>query len=343
MPITDPKFQHSDEDWTQITQPRLRKRVQNRVSQRKHRSKIRQQRANSVEAERAVSVSKGTREHSLHHGSISSNSSSNPGGQQHGQQDYDISKQVFAEPDHLQPWTATEGLAYSAFEDPPYAETHKPWLEYPSSSYPVSSAYPVGSPSFGIPHAQVSNSYDLAQTTRSIARPFSSSASPAPPMNSTMIAQHEPQQHSYYTTPTSVSHGQYLTTAESTGFPLQERMYERSPNTWNPSTAHYSGPKFDSGSMDSGHTRESSFGPGYYDSLSMSRANNVSSTATSPAPVPGSRSYSSYDRDLLSPPASISTRSRGSGIDSHRYKSSNTTHLSYSVPKEKNRSRYPSH
>lgn len=37
MPITDPTFQHSDEDWTQITQPRLRKRVQNRVSQRKHR------------------------------------------------------------------------------------------------------------------------------------------------------------------------------------------------------------------------------------------------------------------------------------------------------------------
>lgn len=40
MPITDPKFQHSDEDWTQITQPRLRKRVQNRVSQRKHRKGI---------------------------------------------------------------------------------------------------------------------------------------------------------------------------------------------------------------------------------------------------------------------------------------------------------------
>lgn len=311
-------------------------------------SKIRQQRANSVEAERAVSVSKGTREHSLHHGSFSSNSSSNPGGQQHGQQDYDTSKQVFAEPDHLHPWTATEGIAYSAFENPPYAETHQPWLEYPSSSYPVSSAYPVGSPSFGIPHAQVSNSYDLVQTAGPIARPFSSSASPAPPitntgMNSTMIAQHEPQQHPYYTTPTSVSHGQYLTTAEPTGFPLQERMYERSPNTWNPSTAHYSGPKFNSGSMDSGRNRESSLGTGYYDSLSMSRANNVSSTVTSPAPVPGSKSYSSYDRDLLSPPASIGTRSRGSGIDSHRYKSSNTTHLSPSVPKEKNRSRYPSH
>ncbi|KAL8639214.1 MAG: hypothetical protein Q9228_003728 [Teloschistes exilis] len=43
-PPTDPTFQHSDEDWTQITQPRLRKRVQNRVSQRKHRNKIRQQR-----------------------------------------------------------------------------------------------------------------------------------------------------------------------------------------------------------------------------------------------------------------------------------------------------------
>ena len=36
MPREDPTFQHSDEDWTQITQPRLRKRVQNRVSQRKH-------------------------------------------------------------------------------------------------------------------------------------------------------------------------------------------------------------------------------------------------------------------------------------------------------------------
>ncbi|KAI4156695.1 MAG: hypothetical protein L6R39_001061 [Caloplaca ligustica] len=50
MPATDPTFQYSDEDWTQITQPRLRKRVQNRVSQRKHRNKLRQQRANSTEA-----------------------------------------------------------------------------------------------------------------------------------------------------------------------------------------------------------------------------------------------------------------------------------------------------
>ncbi|KAL8897483.1 MAG: hypothetical protein Q9207_007198 [Kuettlingeria erythrocarpa] len=56
MPVTDPTFQHSDEDWTQITQPRLRKRVQNRVSQRKHRSKVRQQRANSVDAAQALSA-----------------------------------------------------------------------------------------------------------------------------------------------------------------------------------------------------------------------------------------------------------------------------------------------
>ncbi|KAI4265556.1 MAG: hypothetical protein L6R38_009330, partial [Xanthoria sp. 2 TBL-2021] len=229
MPITDPTFQHSDEDWTQITQPRLRKRVQNRVSQRKHRSKIRQQRANSVDAERAMSATKGTREHSLHSGSISSNSSSNPGGQQQGQHEHELSKQVFAEPDHLHPWSGTHGLAYSAFEDPPYAEAHQPWLDYPSSSYPVPSAYPVESPSIPITHTPVSNSYALTQSTGAIGRSYPYSSSTAPSMANTgmgamRVAHHEPQQHSYYTSPTSVSSSQYLTTTDSTGFPPQERL-----------------------------------------------------------------------------------------------------------------------
>lgn len=310
-------------------------------------SKLRQQRANSVDAERAMSATKGTRGQSLHSGSISSNSSSNPGGQLQGQQEYELSKQVFAEPDHLHPWSGTDGLAYSAFEHPPYAEAHQPWLDYPSSSYPVSSAYPVESPSIAITHTPVSNSYDLTQSTGPIGRSYSYSSSTAPPMANTgmgamRIAHHEPQQHSYYTSPTSVSSSQYLTTTESTGFPPQERLYERSSNTWDPSTAHYSYPKLDSGPMDSGYTREPSFSPGYYGSPSMSRANTLSRTATAPAPGSSSRSYSSYDHALLNSTASLDTEPRGSGFDPHHYKGSNTTDLA-PVPKGKRRSRYPCH
>ncbi|KAI4162867.1 MAG: hypothetical protein LQ342_003584 [Letrouitia transgressa] len=39
-----------EEDWTKVTDPRLRKRVQNRVSQRKHRNKVRQQQTGSGDA-----------------------------------------------------------------------------------------------------------------------------------------------------------------------------------------------------------------------------------------------------------------------------------------------------
>ncbi|KAL8854473.1 MAG: hypothetical protein Q9221_000744 [Calogaya cf. arnoldii] len=230
MPITDPEFQHSDEDWTQITQPRLRKRVQNRVSQRKHRSKIRQQRANSVEAERAISATKRTREHSLHNGSISSNSSSTPGGQQHGQRDYGLSKQLFAEPDHLHPWSGTEGLAYSAFEDPPYTETHQPWLEYTTPSYPVASAYPIESPSIAINHTQSSNPYDFVLSTRPLGRSSSNPIVTATPtanmgMGAMEFAHQEPQQYSCYTPPAPLSHSPYSTTLESLNSTLFKPEY----------------------------------------------------------------------------------------------------------------------
>lgn len=35
MPMPSP-MSPSDEDWTQVTEPRIRKRIQNRLSQRKH-------------------------------------------------------------------------------------------------------------------------------------------------------------------------------------------------------------------------------------------------------------------------------------------------------------------
>ncbi|KAL8986976.1 MAG: hypothetical protein Q9169_008740, partial [Polycauliona sp. 2 TL-2023] len=139
-------------------------------------SKLRQQRANSIEAERAASTSKGSREHSFHDGSISSNSSSNPGGQQQGQPDYALSKQVFAEPDQLHSMSGSNEFAYSGFENPPYMGTHDPWLDYPPSSYPASSvafgtfpSLPEFDCTFDLGHGNEYHDHGISQSpTRSV-------------------------------------------------------------------------------------------------------------------------------------------------------------------------------
>ncbi|KAL9614914.1 MAG: hypothetical protein Q9167_000656 [Letrouitia subvulpina] len=51
--MAPPVMSHTEEeeDWTKVTDPRLRKRVQNRVSQRKHRNKVRQQQTERSDAD----------------------------------------------------------------------------------------------------------------------------------------------------------------------------------------------------------------------------------------------------------------------------------------------------
>ncbi|KAL8677805.1 MAG: hypothetical protein Q9186_005812 [Xanthomendoza sp. 1 TL-2023] len=159
MPITDPTFQHSDEDWTQITQPRLRKRVQNRVSQRKHRSKVRQQRADSIDAERAFLAPSS---------SVSSRSSSNPGGQQHGQRDHEYAQHFQAKADGIHHWNASEELEYNTLDIPDYVEPPSPWLDYPASSLPMTSSYSIESPSIAATHAYVGSSSESARATTAL-------------------------------------------------------------------------------------------------------------------------------------------------------------------------------
>ncbi|KAL8717314.1 MAG: hypothetical protein Q9225_005431 [Loekoesia sp. 1 TL-2023] len=138
MPITDPTFQHSDEDWTQITQPRLRKRVQNRVSQRKHRNKVRQQRANSIDAGHTVSAPSNTGHWSLA-GSQPSNEASNAGEQQYFQPDGESPKQSPLETILPNERSGFDGFNHALLDACPQ------WPTIPSTVYPQASSYPTAS------------------------------------------------------------------------------------------------------------------------------------------------------------------------------------------------------
>ncbi|KAI4234180.1 MAG: hypothetical protein L6R40_006839 [Gallowayella cf. fulva] len=380
MPITDPTFQHSDEDWTQITQPRLRKRVQNRVSQRKHRkslpspygvawslhrplsldvglpaelmqfigSKVRQQRANSIDTERVVLTPKDAGGYPLNGGPISSQSSSNPGGQQHSRRGHEVTKHLQADADPFHQWIVSDELEYNALETPGYAETSSSWLDYPSPSYSTASSYSIGSPSIATTYAHGSSSYDPTAGMGPVRESYSYSGPVAPlGVNARTSAMntsyHQPSQNSYYMSST-VSPSPYSTSTDPSSLPPLERTYDRSPKPWDPSDAQSSFSGLATGPPDSSYARQPSFNSaGYYGSRSMSTANRIPSVMTIPVPKPMHASYSSYDTELLSPTLGhgIPLRSSDTMLDHDRYEKSR--HRSPSGHKQQRSTRYPSH
>ncbi|KAL8935799.1 MAG: hypothetical protein Q9216_005251 [Gyalolechia sp. 2 TL-2023] len=174
MPTPDPTFQHSDEDWTQITQPRLRKRVQNRVSQRKHRNKVRQQRANSIDAGNTASAPVNAPGHWPPSSALSSNDPSSVGKQQNSQRVRGSPKQP-----HLDTNLGPERSGFDGF-DPNLLDGCAPWTGSPSSLYPQSSAYPTVSPYLSSDPSHLANTF--VTTSDGSSKEPSIPASASPPM-----------------------------------------------------------------------------------------------------------------------------------------------------------------
>ncbi|KAL8964849.1 MAG: hypothetical protein Q9197_006781 [Variospora fuerteventurae] len=145
MPTTDPTFQHSDEDWTQITQPRLRKRVQNRVSQRKHRNKVRQQRANSTDAEQVLSAPNDPTNYWPPYSSLASDGMSHDCLEEHHLQNYVPSQQQLLHPTISPDYGGFEAFDCTNFGASNLGSTHTPWVGNPASTYPQPSSYSISS------------------------------------------------------------------------------------------------------------------------------------------------------------------------------------------------------
>lgn len=174
MPTPDPTFQHSDEDWTQITQPRLRKRVQNRVSQRKHRNKVRQQRVNSIDTGNTASAPAADAPgHWTPSGPLSTNDPSNGiGKQQNSQRVRGSPKQP-----HLDTSLIPERSGFDGF-DPNLLDGVAPWTGSPSSVYPTASTYPTVSPYLTSDPSHFANTFGTTSAGTTEAATIPASASP---------------------------------------------------------------------------------------------------------------------------------------------------------------------
>ncbi|KAL9009580.1 MAG: hypothetical protein Q9173_005404 [Seirophora scorigena] len=145
MPTPDPTFQHSDEDWTQITQPRLRKRVQNRVSQRKHRNKIRQQRANSIDAEQILSPPQASTSYRPPHNSLASDGSSHRFPEEHKLQGYGQPQQQLLDSTLSPDYGGFEAFDYTCFGASDPGSNRPPWVDNLPSTYTQPSNYSTAS------------------------------------------------------------------------------------------------------------------------------------------------------------------------------------------------------
>ncbi|KAL8947349.1 MAG: hypothetical protein Q9222_006361 [Ikaeria aurantiellina] len=320
MPITDPTFQHSDEDWTQITQPRLRKRVQNR-------SKIRQQRADSIEEGLISSTPAGVPRLSRHGGSTSSNGSSSVGGQYDTRNDYTSSRDHYSAPNLSNQSSNLHGLEYASPNPPGYSDAQTPWLDYPSSGYPVSSSYALESSPVVSSQPRGRYMYDSSTPAASTSR-FAPYPVTTPTLSldtgvtATASSQYDLSPDYSYASPVSISPGSYTIAANPRGLPYEEQGDHQSFNIWDVPATHDTISSFDSSQANPARTKHSMHsGNGYYASQPVSLAYTAASFATTTSSTSAFNGQPSPYPGQVGTPFGDGIEPRGSGINPSVYKS----------------------
>ncbi|KAL8737757.1 MAG: hypothetical protein Q9181_001385 [Wetmoreana brouardii] len=349
MPATDPTFQYSDEDWTQITQPRLRKRVQNRVSQRKHRksllkpvgiaesvqsgsigNKLRQQRASSIEAAQNSSAPKATVGQLLSNDAASSSAFPGASGRQHDHRDLGPLNQQRHTANLQHDWDGFGGTEHNTLHDPSYLASHPSWTESSASAYPLASSYPVDSFPTSSSYAPAASMYDTPGKTRSKERSVSGSTSTTNTSrtmdteeNGASFSPYELHQHYYHRSPTATSISSYGLSTDSQTMPKTDHVEDPLSPVWRGSAAHGSFTAHTTGSSTLGHVSQPmSTGNSYYGSYSVPLESAMPSSATSFGPTPTLMPSLSYSPSRVSTTFGDGMEPRGSGINPHCYKES---------------------
>ncbi|KAL8935294.1 MAG: hypothetical protein Q9211_004771 [Gyalolechia sp. 1 TL-2023] len=319
MPTPDPTFQHSDEDWTQITQPRLRKRVQNRVSQRKHRNKVRQQRANSTDAGNPVAAPVKSPGH------WPSPNDPLSGGQQPTYARGPASPQQ----PHLETNLAPERSGFDGF-DANLLDGCAPWTGSPSSVYPPASTYPY----LTTDPSHLTNTF--VSTSDASSKEPSIPASASPPMFynahdgvGTSPYDYLQYLHQWYIPQTSITPIPYTARDPSAGSPPLEHSQPQPYDVMQPRLMCENWPLARAGPSTVPLSKPAdSNGNGYYHSSHAPTLTGCIDTRNISLPVHPIKSSSRYAADRNHALFGQGIEPRGSGINPTYYKSGRHSHPS---------------
>ncbi|KAL8825805.1 MAG: hypothetical protein Q9170_007652 [Blastenia crenularia] len=331
MPATDPTFQHSDEDWTQITQPRLRKRVQNRVSQRKHRNKIRQQRASSIDAGNNASAPVSATEYWPPNGALSSNEGSITGERQSHPRGCGSPEQSLLETSLLHDPIGLDGLDHNLLDGCP------PWTGSAAPLYPQASSYPAGPSYTASDSSQLPEPYALPSLGSSKGPATSTTGSSSIFDNGAFGVESSPYDYlqylqQWYIPPAYMMPTSYTTRNDSTSNSSQQQPQPQSYGAWVPQRAcEFGWPSSSAGPPPIPIIKPSDpTGSSYHPSSrtpSVSARTDIGGIPTPPNEV---NTSSRYVTSRTIPARESGIEPRGSGINPTKYKSGKHSHASRS-------------
>ncbi|KAL9602752.1 MAG: hypothetical protein Q9219_001595 [cf. Caloplaca sp. 3 TL-2023] len=330
MPPTDPTFQHSDEDWTQITQPRLRKRVQNRVSQRKHRNKIRQQRANSIDTGQAAPapVPNATGYWPPAH-PLPSNGAADINEHQHRQPHVESPKQTPLDTTLFHGRNDFDAFAYNGLDDYPS------WTGDPGPVYPQTSAYPTISPYAAHDGSQLPTTYAPPAGASSKGPPVPSLSTYSVYDNGLNTVETTPYEYLQYLQkwypipPTFMSPSSFGTRDESAGPSPLEQSQQQAYDAWQPARACDIWSSAAPGPSPLIATKPLDLsGNGYYVSSRTSSVTGRSDNSGISTPIREVGSSSNYIANRTGTALAEDVASQGSGVNPANYKSGKRYRLS---------------